>query len=536
MPDTQKFGRLHTPKLFVLAWGLVAALAVAVCYFSLGHYDHNDHMYAVAPVLAQRLRPYADFAFVQTPLSLLIFAQIFKLAGAVRFYAALRIFSLTLNLAIVGIGILLVRRHAVQRNFAALLFAGLYLWFHQAEIIGAEIGNYTLALVFMALALMTFDRWRDAWWSALAVGVLAGLSLSAKLSSIFVCAAFALLYLQSAGNWRSRLERLALYGVGGILGCLPIIYYLAADPGWFLFDNIHFHYLSNIYRGLAPSAAQDTIKTGLAAFSIGSGAFALALLALVALVLFDAWKAALTLWPGARKFLSVTQFEKDTLVIAAATIIGAVTPGVVFQQYMAAPAFALFLFAALFLDRLLLSAAPDARSRWQTVCIICVMLLGAWRIDDLVTQTAKRQADGVYGITAVADMRARLATAIAAIDQRSPDCHGDLVTAFGVPAIGAGAQLAPITSTGSFAMRLDYIFAIDAPGYRRISDPAQSLTPRSLILSGFYNDASYEPRNDFETVMNAYAAKHGFGRIALGTFMYKPVFLYAPPACGAPQT
>jgi hypothetical protein len=511
--------------LSILLWGFLAALAVALCYFSLGHYDHNDHMYAVAPVLAQSLRPYSDFAFVQTPLSLLTYAGIYKLTGAVPFYAALRMFSLALNLAIVGIGIFLARRHAVGKNFATLVFAGLYLWFHQSELIGAEIGNYSLALVLMALALTAHDRWRGLLWGALVVGILTGLSLSAKMSSIFIVAAFGLLFLQSAGSWRERLKRTGLYGVGAVLGCLPIIYYLLADPSWFLFDNIHFHYLSNIYRGLAPIGA----GAGLAAFSIGSGAFAIGLLLTVSVILWLAFRITLRLWPAGRQILTVTQFEKETLIFAAAAIIGAVTPGVIFQQYMAAPAFALFLFLALFLDRLSGNLAPEKSLRLRTVAVVTLLLLGTWRIYDLVSQTAQRQADGAYGITAVASTRAEMASDIAAMP---PGCHGDLVTALAVPAIGAGANLAPIDSTGAFAMRLDYIFADNAPGYRRISDVGRWLTPHSLILTGLYDDASYEPRSDFQNVMVAYATQHHFIRIALKPYMYRTIVLYVPAACG----
>jgi hypothetical protein len=513
------------PALSVLLWTFLTALAAAVCYYSLGHYDHNDHMYAVAPVLAQNLRPYSDFAFVQTPLSLLTYAWIFKLTGAVPFYAALRIFSLLLNLAIVGIGIFLARRHAVQKNFATLVFAGLYLWFHQSELIGAEIGNYTLALVLMALALTAYDCWRGLSWSAAVVGLLTGLSLSAKMSSIFIVAAFGLLYLLAAGSWRERLERSALYGAGAVLGCLPIFYYLLADPGWFLFDNIHFHYLSNIYRGLAPIGA----GAGLAAFSIGSGAFAIGLLLTVSVALWLAFRITLKLWPAGRQILNLTPFEKDTLVFAAAAIIGAVTPGVIFQQYMAAPAFAIFLFLALFLDRLSGRLPLEKARRLYTIAVAIIALLGAWRMYDLVSQTAQRQADGAYGIAAVAKTRAELAGDIAAMN---PGCHGDLVTALAVPGIGAGANLAPVDSTGAFAMRLDYIFVDNAPGFRRISDVGRWLTPRSLILTGLYDDASYEPRSDFQAMMETYAARHHFIRIPLKPYMYRTIILYAPAACG----
>src|SRR3569833_2721287 len=210
-------------RLLLLLWGFVGVLAIAVCYYSLGHYDHNDHMYAVAPILAQHARLYTDFAFVQTPLSVLVFGQILNLAGAAHLYMALRIFSLVLNLAIVVFGILLCRRHAGA--FAPLLFAGLYLWLHQAEIIGAENGNYTLTLFLIALTLLCFDTLRGKTGSPLLVGLFAGLALSAKLSSIFVVIVFAILYLRRGQSLRETAAALGLFAVGALAGCLPILYY-----------------------------------------------------------------------------------------------------------------------------------------------------------------------------------------------------------------------------------------------------------------------------------------------------------------------
>jgi hypothetical protein len=59
------------------------------------------------------------------------------------------------------------------------------------------------------------------------------------------------------------------------------------------------------------------------------------------------------------------------------------------------------------------------------------------------------------------------------------------------------------------------------------------LTPRSLILSGFYNDDSYEPKSGFQNVMENYAHAHHFQAIGLGRFMHRPISLYVPPECVA---
>jgi len=525
-------GRSGTMRL--LAWILISFLLATLCYFSLGHYDHNDHMYAVAPVIAQNLRAYADFAFVQTPLSLLIFKEIYRLIGAPHFYLSLRIFSLALQLAIVALGIVSCHRHARNRLFASLLFVNLYVWFKPAAIIGAEIGNYTLALALMALALVVLDVYRGRSWMPLVVGVLAGLALSAKLSYVYVTVAFGLMILLWANAPRSPVVRVAAYAVGASLGAAPILYYLFSSFDLFLFENVHFHYLSNIYRGLAPFPG----ISNLGLFSAGSAIVPLAKLlggcALVWLLAqFAGW-----LWPATRRLvMRLTIFEKEILCLAGATAIGVVTPVIVFMQYLAAPAFCVFLFIALYLDRLL--ASDRFAARWRTrigaAVIGLTTVLALVRAYALTTETIKRQHDGVYGITAVAHMREVIARLVAEIDRAHPDCHGDLVTAFGVPAIGAGTTFAPIDATGPFAMRLDDIFAQKAPGYRWMTDPSRYLTRRSLILSGYYADTLSEPRSPFEKVMDDYAVKEGFQSIALGTFIYRPVFLLVPPGCRIPE-
>ncbi len=467
------------------AWLVVAGLLAVLCWFSLGHYNHNDHMYAVAPVLAARLRPYTDFAFVQTPLSLLAGEGVLRLVGEARLYAGLRLGSLALNLLTIAAGANLARRHAARGGWAAFAFVCLYVAFRPDDIIGAEIGNYTLTLGLTVAALVCLDRFATRAWAPVLIGLLTGLALSAKLSSIFVAAAFALIVTAWGTAPRGRLARLAAYALGGLAGVSPILFFLARDPGRYLFENVHFHYLSNFYRGITP-------LTGLASlplFSASSGLMSLGLLALAGALVWGAAAGLIKLFPRLRVLvLALTPFEAQVLIVAAAFVLGAVTPGVVFQQYQAAPAFALILFAVVYTGRLLASGRLDAvaASRARVAITALAVVLAGVQAVGLGRETWTKQRDGAYAFASVATTRTRLASTIAAIDRAHPACHGDLVTAFGVPAMGAGARLSPIASTGSFAMRLDDIFAQRAPDERWMSDASRYLTPRSLILTGFY--------------------------------------------------
>jgi hypothetical protein len=517
------------------SWLVIAALLALVAYASLGHYDHNDHMYAVAPVLGLRLRPYADFPFVQTPLSLLLYELVLRLVGEAHLYTSLRILSLALNLVIVALGIALCRRQASAKTWASLVFVALYVGFHPDEKIGAEIGNYTLSLSLTVGALAWLEYFRGRALTPFVVGVLAGLSLSAKLSYIFVVAGFGLIFLVWERTPAGLLRRMAAYGLGALIGVAPILYFLASDFDHFVFENVHFHYLSNLYRAIPLMTWLSGLPLPL--FSGGSGLVALTLLAIVSLLVGLAAWLTLTLFPRLRALmLPLTALERDTSVLGAAMLVGAVTPGVIFQQYEAGPAFAVFLFAVLYLDRLWRSdrLAPIIVRTGPIAAALIALSYGAAQAYDMTRETLGKQRDGAYGIVAVAEARARIAKVVAQIDAAHPHCHDDLVTAVGVPAIGTGVTFSPISSVGSFAMRLDPIFKTEAPNWRWISDPTRYLTPRSLILSGFYVDPGVEPKSPFEPVMDGYAASHGFEAIPVGPFIYKPIILYAPPQCRIP--
>jgi hypothetical protein len=139
----------------------VVLLAAAVGFFSLGHYDHDDHLNGVVPIVARDHRLYSDFAYDQTPLSVLVSVQISKLVGDRDLYTVLRLYSLLLNFSAAIVGMVLCWRSASNKTIAALLFAGLYLSFGPVDAIGGEIGNYTLALFLFSLSLLCFEILRN---------------------------------------------------------------------------------------------------------------------------------------------------------------------------------------------------------------------------------------------------------------------------------------------------------------------------------------------------------------------------------------
>jgi hypothetical protein len=496
----------------------LGGFAAAYAYAALGTFNHNDNLSAVAPAVMQHAVPYSGFAFDQTPLSLLLFHQLERLIGDRHLYTALRVLSLGLNLAAMLVGVLICRRVAANKWLATIVFAGLCLWFEPIEEIGGEIGNYTLSLLFFSASLFVYLAAKSERKAAFFVGLLVGLAISTKANYVYPALVFYLIYWSSSGDWRIVLR----YSIGLICGVIPCLYYVAADFDNFAFFNIYAHYLQNIYRGGAFPAAES----GLFLFAIKSASLPLMLLGVLTAVAALTWRRIVA--PRWR-----IQLETELLCLLVAALFGAVTPGIVFNKYLALPGFVLFLLIAVLADRLLFRSrfAAVRRRQFAAAIVSAVVLLGLCRSVELVADTAKRSEDGVYGITAVARFRDTLDETIAAIDAKQTGCHGALVTAAGAPAVGAGATISPVSAAGPFIMRLDAVFSRLAPEYRRFSDVGRYLAPNSLILTGFYGDATYEPVSPFEKTMVDYAAGNGFVPVDLGSFMDRPMVLYVPAAC-----
>jgi hypothetical protein len=518
-----------TPRVVTaLSYLFVGAFIAAYVFFALGLYNHNDHMYAVAPVVMQNYALYSAIAFDQTPLSLLLFYQIDKIVGDSNLYLTLRLLSVALNLAILTIGVTLCRRDSLNKPVITVIFASLYLWYEPTEAIGTEIGDYTLGLFFFAISLLIYRIIGDRIIGRVLVGVLVGLAISSRISYVYFALALGVIYLLSPASRHGILQVVTVYSIGVVIGLAPIIIYLIRDFDSFAFLTIHSHYLQNIYRGRWPAVGEPRLMF----FTI-----ALAVPTAVAGVIVYVWHhptAAVQRW--LHPFLALTRYEEKELIgLYLVAVFGAVVPGITFDKYWAPPGFIMILFACICGDRVLASARIDERRRRQfslgAMCI--VIIISAYRSYELVAEATTWTRDGVYAITAVARMRDKLAGVIAAIDRKQPGCHGELVSPVGVPAIGTGVAISPITASGPFIMRLDEVFVQEAPDYRRYSDITRYLSPTVLLLAGFYDDASYEPKSPFEKIISDYAAANQFSAITLGSYMYKRLVLYVPAGCRA---
>ena len=289
------------------------------------------------------------------------------------------------------------------------------------------------------------------------------------------------MYLAGARRWR----QLSLYGLGALIGGAPILYYLLRAPRVFLFQNVTYHYLINIFRGVG--------------FHVPLWPLAL----VAALVLI----AAPFLWAEAWAIV----------ILLAAAMIGLVTPAILFPQYWAPPDFLLVLLGCLIFAR-----RVAAKPRLAAPIVGAALLIAAVRAAQMIAEAHAQYVSSTYGVIAVGDFRARLAATMAPIEA---GCHGDLITAFATPAVGTGIRVAPISSEGPFMMRMDQVFVVNAPAFRQYSDVTRYLTPSSVILTGAY------PGTPYETVMVNYALSHKFRAVDEGRFMWAKATLYLPAGC-----
>ncbi|HEY5411510.1 MAG TPA: phospholipid carrier-dependent glycosyltransferase [Caulobacteraceae bacterium] len=225
--------RLAEIRLPLLALGaaalLLAALAIALpC-------DHDEGQYLAAAALSGRLRPYADFVYLQTPLQPHLTALIAALAPGWAF-VALRLFN-----AAIGVGVLALA-YASQRRLGvpaprALIACGLLLAAYPFQFSSVVARNDALPALLEAAAMLAgleaLAPGRARWLGWTAAGLLLGAAASAKISYAFPLAATGLYLLW--GAWRRRLGLASLIGcgLGAAAGLLPsLLAYLSAPEGF----------------------------------------------------------------------------------------------------------------------------------------------------------------------------------------------------------------------------------------------------------------------------------------------------------------
>lgn len=211
-------------------------------FHSLTQYINQDEeQYVTAAYLAQHMRLYADFLYLQPPFYPLVLSKLLTLFSSVSPFLVARLLSAALAIGTVVVFFCLAARLAEGAQFAFVLSA----LFASAPLMLLAYGwtRNDIMPIFFGLCgawfvLCGFNAKCKQPCRLLAFffgGVCMALAVSAKVTAAFIPLS-AMLYIYL----RAKPQLLPLV-VGGVMGSLPIMYYAATDFDKFLYCNFIFH-------------------------------------------------------------------------------------------------------------------------------------------------------------------------------------------------------------------------------------------------------------------------------------------------------
>ncbi len=477
----------HLPtRLPALALWLVLAVGLAtLALFS--PVSHDENQYVAAVWLATRLQPFADFLYLQTPLQPLSFKALIADPGP-------NFIILRLANALCGL-LTLMLVHAAQRRFdvpertawtATLALASCTSFLFDVSV---ARNDALPALLLAAAAYLVIDA-RDAWRFAI-IGLLLGLSASAKISFAFTGAAIGFWLLWQVFRRTRRWTELLGYAVGGIAGLLPVLYFWHAAPDSFLFGVIGFaaEGVFDWYRqnGLDARLTQ-TAKLWQAPWYLAQGP------ALAALLLLF-WQ---------RHRLPARAAPMGALLIGG--LIGALAPTPIWKQYLMPALIPLFILTGVVLAAMPLPHAR--RAKWLLLVMAAVAALGFATSAGLDAQrsgapAALRTIEEAQWIGAT--LRATGAT---------PD-DGLIATFTPLLILDSGFELDPRFATGVFVFRSgDLRSDVELAQFHALSwrtlNAALDAAPPLAIITGYEGRSPINRRRFPDSALSDWALRHGY--------------------------
>ena len=223
-------------------FGCLAALCVAMVFHSLTQYITNDEeIFVTAAYLAQHMRLYADFLYLQSPIYPLVLSKLLMLFSSVSPFLIARLLSAALAIGSVVVFFGLAARLSKSKRLAAIftsLFASAPFMLQAYGSARNDIMPIFFGLCGVWFALRGLDAERKQSSSYLALffaGFCMALAVGAKVTAAFIPLS-AMLYI----FLRAKLRLLPLI-LGGAVGSLPIVYYATTAFDKFLYCIATFH-------------------------------------------------------------------------------------------------------------------------------------------------------------------------------------------------------------------------------------------------------------------------------------------------------
>lgn len=232
-----------------LLWAGFVLILIAVFARTMGEdLRHDEQMFVPAGAVLGKLNLYSDFNYGHLPDLPLLLNGLYQLTGTDHFLLVGRLLTLVAWAAMLIFTYLLAFRLTRERPIAVI--AAVFLATNSVLVshVGVVASNNFIPLVFPILAFYLFlaglDGREPKPLHILAAGLCLSVATGFKVSSIAAIPPFALFAFLLPGHvsFSTRLIKVVLpLAVGGLIGALPIFYYLAIDADAFLFNTLEFH-------------------------------------------------------------------------------------------------------------------------------------------------------------------------------------------------------------------------------------------------------------------------------------------------------
>ena len=488
----------------------VSVLLFACLAIRLMNYDlRRDEELYVPPIrLLDNYRLYWDFFYNHPPGSAWWYYGVGKLTGSEYLLLNARLGVLA-GWFVYAVGIWAVTLALTRSALASWCIAVLSL---ANELFLAQTGmtatnNFLpLPLSFLGLALFILgvSQGQARPVRIALAGFCLALAVVFKINAVafILPVAIAAFCLPRSDDVRHRVVRVVIpLAVGGLVGGLPILIYLASDPARFLAHVIGYHIGPHSQYFRMSDVAEDNPVITLSAKLILansiwlSGAVAVSLTALLTLLL------------TARRWIGIAHPARWLLPSGPmAIVLGAFVLSAVFSfiptpshpQYFAPPLVCLPLGLALLFARL----DPDARASVQPVLVAATLVALAMVSPRLVQHLGTVIHPERWTVMRVHADGVAMAKRIAAAG-----VSGKVATLAPVYPLEGGLAVYPELATGPFAYRTAEITPPDIAAFYRMTSPTRVATlfnadPPAALLLGF--DAA------LEEPMLAYAKKAGY--------------------------
>ena len=489
--STDRNGGLHLPGLALLL--LVAIFAGLFFQHRLFMLVNDDFTYVTSATLWPLYTPYTELPFIQMPLVLWVHATVAALAGAANAYQAISLFNAALAFAAcAGLAFLA----AGKKPLSLLVFLAL-IASPPVLMTAWATSNHALQLALaVALATLLLKRRPEEPGAGLAVGIVLGLLLSAKLNSL----PFGLPVV--VWLWRSPLRSWIIVSLATLAALAPALATILPRLQDFIFDTMTVIFVSNTYRGFTWAN------------------FPPAFAKLLGQAVFSPFMALLALCAVFSK--PVGRVNPILAALLVAGFVAALIPGVAFHYHLALFEAMLALALGYTLKN---SSLPE---RFHLLALPVLALACFFAFQTYLSQPVFRSGETRFGV--VAETSAAYLVALEQAKASHALCASGIFSDAALPALGGPLPLVAASAGGPFLIRLYDQQDKVPPHLRHFFDAASILDGKTALLTGYHYGLAFEP------VLVATAQAKGYRAMPLGMhFAYKDRHdwtLWLPPCPG----